>query len=82
MIQAIVLMTMLGGTGEHLDWSRETKDRLLKIEGVKQVFGVFGRYDILAQVEAENMETLTTLIADKIRSVPGIQTSETLMVIF
>jgi len=82
MIQAIVLMTMLGGTGERLDWSRETKDRLLKIQGVKQVFGVFGRYDILAQVEAENMETLTTLIADKIRSVPGIQTSETLMVIF
>lgn len=82
LIQAIVLMTMLGGTGERLDWSQQTKSRLLKIEGVKQVFGVFGRYDIIAQVEAEDMESLTGLIADKIRSVPGVQTSETLTIIF
>jgi DNA-binding Lrp family transcriptional regulator len=82
MITAIVLLTMLGGTGESLGWAKETKNRLSQISGVKRVYGVFGRYDLVAILEAENFESLTSLIADKIRSVPGIQASETLTVAF
>jgi DNA-binding Lrp family transcriptional regulator len=82
MIRAIVLLTMLGGTGEKLDWSKETKDRLRKILGVKEVYGVLGRCDLVAVVEADNLEKLTSLVADEIRGVPGIQTSETLTIIF
>ena len=82
MICAIVLLTMLGGTGEKLSWSKETKDRLRKIAGVKEVYGVLGRCDLVALVQAETLEKLTSLVADEIRSVPGIQTSETLTVVF
>ena len=46
MIRAIVLLTMLGGTGEKLDWSKETKNRLRKIAGVNEVYGVLGRCDL------------------------------------
>jgi len=76
------LLTMLGGTGEKLNWSKETKDRIRKIVGVKEVYGVLGRCDLVALVEAENTEKLTSLIADEIRGVPGVQTSETFTVVF
>ena len=76
------MLTMLGGTGEKLNWSKETKDRIRKIVGVKEVYGVLGRCDLVALVEAENTEKLTSLIADEIRGVPGVQTSETFTVVF
>jgi len=82
MIRAIVLLTMLGGTGEKLDWSKETKERLRKIAGVKEAYGVLGRCDLAAFVEVETSEKLTSLVADEIRGVPGIQTSETLTIVF
>lgn len=73
---------MLGGTGEKLDWSKETKNRLRKIAGVNEVYGVLGRCDLAALVEAETLEKRTSLVADEIRGVPGIQTSETLTIVF
>jgi len=82
LINAIVLLTMLGGTGEKLTWSKETKERIKKIAGVKEVYGVLGRCDLVALVEAESTEELTSLVADEIRGVPGVQTSETLTVVF
>jgi len=82
MVTAIVLLTMIGGAGESLGWAKETKDRLSRISGVKKVYGVFGRYDLVAILEAEDFESLTSLVADKIRSVPGVQTSESLTVAF
>ncbi|MEM4246324.1 MAG: Lrp/AsnC ligand binding domain-containing protein [Candidatus Bathyarchaeia archaeon] len=75
-------MTFVGGTGEHLSWFKTTKEKLLKFKGVAEVYGVFGRWDIIARVEVEDMDQLTNLVTDKIRSIPGIQTSETLLVIF
>jgi DNA-binding Lrp family transcriptional regulator len=55
---------------------------LNQISGVKKVYGVFGRYDLVAILETDTLESLTSLVADKIRSIPGIQASETLTVAF
>ncbi|MGA2625893.1 MAG: Lrp/AsnC ligand binding domain-containing protein [Candidatus Bathyarchaeia archaeon] len=82
MVRAIILITVLGGTGERLDWTKETTKQLKQIQGVKEVFGVLGRFDLVAIVEAGSLEELTSLVADKMRSVPGIQASETLTVAF
>ena len=82
MVRAIILITVLGGTGERLDWTKETTKQLKQIPGVKEVFGVLGRFDLVAIVEVGSLEELTSLVADKMRSVPGIQTSETLTVAF
>ncbi|WP_455364879.1 Lrp/AsnC ligand binding domain-containing protein [[Eubacterium] cellulosolvens] len=82
MIKAFILMTFVGGTGEHLTWFKTTKEKLLKLKGIMEVYGVFGRWDIVARVEVEDMDELTNVVTDKIRSIPGIQTSETLLVIF
>ncbi len=82
MVRAIVLITVVGGTGERLDWSKGTEDRVKAIPGVVEVHGVLGRYDMFAIVEADTYEKLVSIVADKIRSVPGIQTTETLMIAF
>ena len=41
---------------------------------------LFGEYDMLAKVEAPDMETLGKVILDKIRTVPGIVMTKTLAV--
>lgn len=82
MIRAIVLVIVLGGTGERLDWTKQVAKQLKQIQGVKEVFGVLGRFDLVAIVEVGSLEELTSLVADKMRSVPGIQSSETLTVAF
>ncbi|MGA3108436.1 MAG: Lrp/AsnC ligand binding domain-containing protein [Candidatus Bathyarchaeia archaeon] len=82
MVRAIVLVIVLGGTGERLDWTKQVAKQLKQIQGVKEVFGVLGRFDLVAIVEVGSLEELTSLVADKMRSVPGIQSSETLTVAF
>lgn len=82
MVKAFILMTFVGGTGEHLNWFKQTKEKLLKIEGIKEVYGVFGRWDIVVIAEVDTLGKLTDLVTDKIRSMPGIQSSETLLMIF
>ena len=82
MVEAIVLMNYLGGTGEKIDWYKTVKKQLLEIAGVVEVFAVFGGYDLVARVRADDLDKLTILVADKLRSVPGIQSSHTLLVIF
>jgi DNA-binding Lrp family transcriptional regulator len=82
MVEAIVLMNYLGGTGEKIDWYKTVKKQLLDIAGVVEVFAVLGGYDLVARVRADDLDKLTALIADRLRSIPGIQSSETLLVIF
>jgi DNA-binding Lrp family transcriptional regulator len=75
-------MTFVGGTGEHLNWFKQTKEKLMKFKGIVEVYGVFGRWDIVARAEVKDVDELRDLVADKIRSMPGVLSSETLLVIF
>lgn len=54
---------------------------LKKIEGVKEVVGVFSLYDIVVKVEAKDQATLEKIITQQIRKVQHIHTTMTLMVI-
>ncbi len=68
--------------GEPQAKLRGIKDEIQKIPGVKNVYGVFGRYDIIALVEAETMNDLANTVIDKIRELPSVQSTETLIVSF
>lgn len=52
---------------------------LKSIEGVKEVHGTFGAYDILAKVESDLVESLRETITWKIRKIPKIRSTLTLM---
>jgi DNA-binding Lrp family transcriptional regulator len=54
---------------------------LKTIDGVAEVNGVFGAYDILAKVESKQVETLRETITWKIRKIQKIRSTLTLMAI-
>ena len=54
-------------------------DQIKPIEGVKEVKGVFGAYDILAKIETPSVEKLRETITWKIRKIDRIRSTLTLM---
>ena len=48
-----------------------------EIEGIRQVFG---QYDIIARIEAKDLQELRKTIIDKIRNVPGVMSTNTLII--
>ncbi len=52
---------------------------LKSIEGVKEVHGTFGAYDVLAKVQSDQVEKLRETITWKIRKIPKIRSTLTLM---
>ena len=54
-------------------------EELKTIDGVKEVHGTFGAYDILAKVESDQVESLRETITWKIRKIDKIRSTLTLM---
>tara|TARA_B100001179_G_C18243424_1_gene255122 strand:- start:67 stop:306 length:240 start_codon:yes stop_codon:yes gene_type:complete len=52
---------------------------LKSVDGVKEVHGTFGAYDVLAKVEADQVEALRETITWKIRKIDKIRSTLTLM---
>ena len=52
---------------------------LKSIEGVVEVHGTFGAYDILAKAESSQVEALREIITWKIRKISKIRSTLTLM---
>jgi len=80
MVEAFVLIRV--GTGEELNFARTVIEEISRIKGVKEVYGVFGRYDLIAKVETKTLEDLGNLVTDKIRGIKGVLTTETLVIGF
>lgn len=60
--------------------SEEDIIRQLKgLDGVKEVHGTFGAYDILAKIDSETVEKLRETITWKIRKIEKIRSTLTLM---
>ena len=78
LVTAFVLVKV--GTSEHLNFAKSAKEDMMKIKGVKAVYGVFGRYDLVVNVEAKDLEELSRMIMDKMRAIPGILATESLII--
>ncbi len=78
MVTAFVLVKV--GTSEHLNFAKSAKEEMSKIKGVKSVYGVFGRYDLMVSVEARDLEELSRIIMDKMRAIPGVMATESLII--
>lgn len=80
MVEAFVLIRV--GSSEALNFIKTVKEEISRIKGVKDIYGVFGRYDFVIRVETKTLEELGNLVTDKIRGVSGVQTTETLVIGF
>ncbi len=55
--------------------------KLKTVDLVKEIIGVMGTYDILVKLESENSDDFKSIITLKIRQIPNIRTTLTLMVV-
>jgi DNA-binding Lrp family transcriptional regulator len=74
MPKAFVLMNAELGSEDSI------VNELKKIEGVKEVYQVYGVYDIVAQVEADIMEKVKETITWKLRKLNGVKSTLTMIV--
>ena len=56
-------------------------NEIAKLSDVKEVRGTYGVHDIFVKVKTDNTEILNHTITSKIRKVPGITSTVTLVVI-
>ena len=54
---------------------------ILKIDGVKEVLGTFGQYDIFVKVQVPTRNAIEYVITQKIRRVRNVMSTTTLSVI-
>jgi len=63
----------------ELGSEEEIIKQLKNLEGVIEVHGTFGAYDILAKIESPTVETLREIITRNIRKIDQIRSTLTLM---
>lgn len=73
MTTALVLVKVASGK------EKEVLEKLKLIEGVTHITAVFGRWDLVLDVEAKDLAELSWLIISKIRKIKGIENTETLI---
>jgi DNA-binding Lrp family transcriptional regulator len=55
--------------------------KLMEMKGISEVTGTLGLYDIIAKIEAADSKELESIITTKVRKIPNVLTTMTLMVI-
>ncbi|HYB68158.1 MAG TPA: Lrp/AsnC ligand binding domain-containing protein [Candidatus Acidoferrales bacterium] len=80
MVESFVLVRV--GTSEAMSFTKTVRETLSKTKGVKDVYGVFGRWDFVIKVETKTLEDLGKLVTDCIRGINGVVSTETLIIGF
>ncbi len=73
MLSAIVLLTT------EREKTNQVAEAIADEEGVSEVYSVAGRYDLAAIVRVSDNDRLAKVVTERIRAVPGITSSETLI---
>ena len=56
----------------------EVYNKLSKIPEIAELHPLFGEYDLIAKIEAEDFEKLGSMVVNKIRSIEGVADTKTL----
>ena len=54
-------------------------EQIRPLDGVREVVGVFGNYDVLVKIQSSKVEEISQLIVASIRSLDKIRCTTTLM---
>ncbi|MFO7872790.1 MAG: Lrp/AsnC ligand binding domain-containing protein [Candidatus Undinarchaeales archaeon] len=73
MVTAFILITTKAGK------EKEVREKLEKLSVIQDVQVVYGDFDIIAKLKAKNMDELNSFIFDKIRTIPEISVTSTLV---
>jgi DNA-binding Lrp family transcriptional regulator len=73
MVTAVVLIEA------ETDKINDLAEELVEIEGIREVFSVAGRYDLVAIVRVEQNQDIAEVVSDRMRHLEGIVKTETLI---
>ena len=73
MVTGLVLVRLMSGN------EKETLTRIKETKGVSHMSAVFGRWDLVLDMETDDLPSLSNTIVEKIRSIPGVLSTETLV---
>lgn len=73
MVTGLVLVRLSPGR------EKATLKSIKETRGVAHVSAVYGRWDLVVDIEAEDLPTMTNVVIEKIRAIPGVQSTETLV---
>lgn len=75
MERAIVLVNLSPGAEE------QSLAALKGVPGIKSVYQLYGLYDLLVMVEGEDDQVVKSVIADSLRSKPGVVSTITMKIL-
>ncbi|HDO19562.1 MAG TPA: Lrp/AsnC family transcriptional regulator [Thermoplasmatales archaeon] len=58
---------------------REVFDSVSNIPEVTEIYPLFGEYDIIAKIEADDFNSIGAIVIQKIRAIPGVIDTKTLV---
>jgi DNA-binding Lrp family transcriptional regulator len=73
-VDAYILFKVNSGT------ERESCEKIANFEEVLMVSITYGEYDIVARVSAQNLQVLEKFLAEKIRKVPSVLLTSTMII--
>ena len=79
MVTAFVMINVGVGWLRKVYTRTDYKEKLMKVTGVKGVYLIFGRYDLMVHLEAKTLDEIPRIVDDEIRNIPGIMRTETFM---
>lgn len=56
----------------------EVYNELLKVKEIVELHPLFGEYDLIAKIEAEDFNLLGQVVVDRVRAIPGVIDTKTL----
>ena len=56
----------------------EVYKELLKVKEIVELHPLFGEYDLIAKIEADDFNVLGQIVVDQIRTIPGVIDTQTL----
>jgi len=57
----------------------EVYNELAKVPEIVEIHPLFGEYDIIAKIEAEDFDSIGSIVIKKIRSIAGVIDTKTLL---
>lgn len=73
MVTGLVLVRLMAGK------EKAALSRIKEIKGVSHVTAVFGRWDLVLDIETEDVATLSNVVVRDIRATPGVLSTESLV---
>ncbi len=73
MIRGFILISLLAG------FEANALSQISVVPGVEEVTPLFGQWDAIVVIEAENLHAMATLVVNQIRGIQGVDRTETLI---